>query len=626
MPTLSASAKATGTRSPLTPRVAGAQTPGTRRGPRSELGGNQDTSTPTPTPIATFLNNNVTPRSGSRRGRVGESANSTPVSTPGGTPAPEGLGGFEKEAAKRGNAQFSPSVANGAKGFGSPAEIQADSKFFFANDAQAGAVNSRVTRPQHPPKAASFVYANGETIPTPPMSSSASAVGSAVGEETVSPKFFHVDGAPDLSTPYLPAPRAGSTVSTSSRMTSPRMRASNVSPNQRPMSPVKMAQKSSPALRSTPTLPSPMTPRPSVAERGKSANGTATARRVSIETTHRPLSHKRSASAESPDARGLSTKRLSNGSQASNSPSTPVGTVLIAAGTVSTPEEIKEEDETLHSPSDLRSPARPSPNPQTIDELAANARRERKVLDLEITNSSLTAINRTLEREMRKQAAELRRYRRLSRTGRLSLATTASLRTTSGASSLFSTDSFPSSLSNVSDLVSVSEDETEEGSEESEDESLLSDSELSPSAREENDAKHRAKDEKRLRVDLTKHQQLLVDSQRLNQSLKRCLGWTDNLISEGQRALEYNVRVSDVELGGRVLVKDDAEGEVEDIGIKEGMEMLHEDTELPDQHMDEGSRTVNGDAIPTWTKMGRDDRDSGIELDTPAPALRYPHR
>jgi hypothetical protein len=45
------------------------------------------------------------------------------------------------------------------------------------------------------------------------------------------------------------------------------------------------------------------------------------------------------------------------------------------------------------------------------------------VLDLEISNSSLLAINRTLEREMRKQSAELRRFRRLSRSGRLSIRT-----------------------------------------------------------------------------------------------------------------------------------------------------------------------------------------------------------
>jgi len=39
------------------------------------------------------------------------------------------------------------------------------------------------------------------------------------------------------------------------------------------------------------------------------------------------------------------------------------------------------------------------------------------VLDLEISNSSLLAINRSLEKEIRKQKAELRRFRRMSRAG-----------------------------------------------------------------------------------------------------------------------------------------------------------------------------------------------------------------
>ena len=40
-------------------------------------------------------------------------------------------------------------------------------------------------------------------------------------------------------------------------------------------------------------------------------------------------------------------------------------------------------------------------------------------MDLEISNASLLALNRTLEKRMRKQNSELRRYRRLTRTGQL---------------------------------------------------------------------------------------------------------------------------------------------------------------------------------------------------------------
>jgi hypothetical protein len=66
-----------------------------------------------------------------------------------------------------------------------------------------------------------------------------------------------------------------------------------------------------------------------------------------------------------------------------------------------------------------QSPTAQSNPPNSLAAAAANARRERKVLDLEISNSSLLAINRQLEREVRRQKTEIRRFRRLSRAGRL---------------------------------------------------------------------------------------------------------------------------------------------------------------------------------------------------------------
>lgn len=72
----------------------------------------------------------------------------------------------------------------------------------------------------------------------------------------------------------------------------------------------------------------------------------------------------------------------------------------------------------------------------------------------------------------------------------------------------------------------------------------------------------RTSDEKRFLQDLAKHQELLADSQKINQSLKRCLGWTEELIREGKKALEYHVHVNDVEIGGRVLAPDELGEEV----------------------------------------------------------------
>ena len=204
-------------------------------------------------------------------------------------------------------------------------------------------------------------------------------------------------------------------------------------------------------------------------------------------------------------------------------------------------------------------PQSPSKVPQTpnklqqMNELAANARRERKVLDLEISNSSLLAINRTLEREMRKQNNELRRYRRLSRSGRLSMATSLRSISAGGLSMLSETDT----ASDFSELPE--EDELDDPY--SDDDSLLDGGTWTPDTYAQHDARLRAKDEKRLQLDLSKHRELLIDSQKLNQSIKRCLTWTDDLIKEGQKALDYHVRVSDLEVRGRVLTPDEIDPE-----------------------------------------------------------------
>ncbi|CDM38122.1 hypothetical protein DTO013E5_8767 [Penicillium roqueforti] len=189
-------------------------------------------------------------------------------------------------------------------------------------------------------------------------------------------------------------------------------------------------------------------------------------------------------------------------------------------------------------------------------EAALNARIERKIMDLEISNSSLLAINRTLEREMRQQKAELRRFRRLSRSGRISMA--PSTRSFSGAA-LSVTSELNEGASEISNL---SQDDMSDISDE---DSIVDESILSPGSLAEHNAKNRVNDEKRVMLDLARHQEVLVDSQKMNQSLKRCLGWTEELIKEGQRALEYNVHVQDVELGGRVLAPEEL-GEIGESG------------------------------------------------------------
>ena len=213
---------------------------------------------------------------------------------------------------------------------------------------------------------------------------------------------------------------------------------------------------------------------------------------------------------------------------------------------------------------DTHQPMPMSPGKSDSGEGQLNARTERKILDLEISNSSLLAINRTLEREMRKQNAELRRFRRLSRSGRLSMA--PSNRSFSGTAL-----STTSELEEGSEMSSIQDDMSDF----SDEDSVAGEGVLSPDLAE-HDAKHQAHDEKRFMIDLARHQELLVDSQKMNQSLKRCLGLTEELIKEGQKALEYNVHVQDVELGGRVLSPD----ELDDIG-ESGRALLSPSMDYP---------------------------------------------
>lgn len=144
---------------------------------------------------------------------------------------------------------------------------------------------------------------------------------------------------------------------------------------------------------------------------------------------------------------------------------------------------------------------------------------------------------------------------------------------------------------------------------ESEDGSLFSGGEpLSPGSQTNKEQDRLAKDERRLRIDLARHKELLVQSQAMNQSIKRCMYATEEMLREGKAALQYNVRVSDVKLGGRILSGNDEE----------------EDIEVDDNVTDDGMETAKG-LIDVWRGIrtnvegseGSGDRDSGIEVDKP---------
>jgi hypothetical protein len=618
MPTLSASAAKTVNKTPLTPRVAVSNTsvtpsPLPRKEPRYE-----NTATPTgsrkeelSTPVSAFLNTNITPRSSSRKTRGIESGNTTPSHTPTGSATPDvhrfvndrpvssggglNISALELNGPKRPTVSFSPALSE-AGSQRDQSQSEADTKFFYASDAQSAASQPRQQRPALESKTSSFFYANGEAIP-PPISSSGSAVGSiagsSVGEDRSQPKFFHANGTPDLR--LQPSNHVSTTSpNVSNSRPAPRLAARSaglpLSPLQRPPSPTKFGPSVPPStLKHASALPSPL------ATRSQTAQEIPSVRSNSGSTSRRASGHERAASTSVLDM-SPSVRRVSNA--ASTVPSSPLHPMYFPImEVVSTPEELMSEPGNDEGSvlSDLQGPQSPVKTGHTLEhmnELAANARRERKVLDLEITNSSLAAINRTLEREMRKQTAELRRYRRLSRSGRLSILSSASMRTSTTSFGMTDVDGMP--------LSDMSEEDSEDEEDTTSEEESIDEGSLSPGAMAESDLRHRKKDEKRLQLDLSKHQQLLVDSQNMNQSLKRCLGWTEELINEGKKALAYNVRVSDIELGGRVLAPNEEE----------------------EDHEPRSPGTLNpvsqSPPVPTtygdWRRGSKDGWDSGIEL------------
>ncbi|KAI9888052.1 MAG: hypothetical protein M1823_000174 [Watsoniomyces obsoletus] len=578
-------------KTPLTPRLAAPlsspRSPAVYPHPQSSPP--KDTTTDyASTPVKAFLSSNITPRSGSRNRKARtETANSTPTGPLDGRP--NGLGRGVKNisdspstptqrplnGAPRGINSRPTSVVGEARGSSRRASpermvgqsmqtIKTTSPFFHASNAKsAWDAQKSPSELSLPPKESNFFYANGdrlETLPTLPTSPTASHISSRPGTRS-GPEGGSI------------SPRSPTKSTISSREREWDRRRSSARPD------VKEDTKRFSGI----SLVRADEPHSPVGEASTSpvSNGVtketspkhALLGQILSEVAAVEINHRKSLSMGSLEVNAFkhriqeqdpTSKRASISIPESSPPPLHSEQLHHHVSVITTNED---QDHVLAPPfspttiPDQTAETSSKCRLQQADELAASARRERKVLDLEISNSSLMAINRTLERKMRKQNAELRRFRRLSRSGRLSLATTGSAATTT---SLGFNRSI--SLNGVDELPEPGSSDIEEEEDEdsllsppiSSDESLdEGDDSLSPNAMAESDARHQAQDEKRLQIDLVKHQRLLVDSHKMNESLKRCLGWTEELINEGKKALEFRVRVSDIEFGGRVLVRDD---------------------------------------------------------------------
>ncbi|KAL8685818.1 MAG: hypothetical protein Q9224_005658, partial [Gallowayella concinna] len=432
-------------------------------------------------------------------------------------------------------------------------------KFFHANDARPRPnTGPQYRTPPLPSNLAGAPHVNGMSK----IDSSALTASPDSGDEH--PRFFYADRMPEATSP---PPRFANGI-VSSRPPLHTIFSSyqtTTSPAQRPPSPLK--EEIMPISRkSSLSKPSPRRHTRLVSNGSNDIRAPETltkgqssiSRRSSLNNPSRRISQPQSPITSS---FGVPSSRRSS-------------FALSESGRDATP-SIPQESLTAESPSNHlttetsadfvppQSPSKPAPGQSKLDhlnELAANARRERKVLDLEISNSSLLAINRTLETEMRKQKAELRHLRRLRSSGRFP----SSTRSGSGRFSMLSTNDDMSPTSSA-DEDGIDDDRFSNASDGTSDDTSFPESlSLSPTLRNSSIPVAKRRQSRSFKVDMAGQRALLLDSQRLNQALKRCLGRTDELIADGRKALDYKVDTGDaINLGPRVLTADERDGEME---------------------------------------------------------------
>lgn len=543
-----------------------------------------------PTPVKPFLSSNITPRSGSRKARA-ETASPAPNETPTRTPnvsrpassvekremptedaqATSGLGLRIASNGRRSRTGSVISDAPSSSISSRPGLMERTSassiaspdnapKFFHADDVKAR-IPSRPASERSLPQGSLSEYTQpkDEII----VYGRTSSFGNSSSTEEQRPKFFYASDANESKFPPL------------------RMGNGNIS-HRPPLQTIHSAHNGNSPPRAPSPLKEEMIPQTFVATKPSPrrhtrlvSNGSSTiqspqaisssngdiSRRASLNSPEQPYSTSRARSTSVNSAGPSPPRKMNVGLSELESvrrTRTPSliglnGALPRRANSPTTTQELSPPHVFSPPQSPTKAPGADQSKIDHMNELAANARRERKVLDLEISNSSLLAINRTLEREMRKQTAELRRFRRLSRPGRLSVAPS---RSAPGKKSMYSENA-----AEMDDQSSLDSDE--EGDDDMEDmlSDLSSTSAVSrPSSTTAHAAHDRFQDPKRIELDLAAHRALLQDSQRLNMSIKRCLEQSENLLESGKRALAYHAQAPVAEnLGPRVLTPDEFE-------------------------------------------------------------------
>ncbi|KAI4098579.1 MAG: hypothetical protein L6R37_006401 [Teloschistes peruensis] len=532
------------------------------------------------TPVKPLLSSNITPRSGSRKARV-ESASSTPRRTPESNGAKgrpvsmiegqnwslgasnigsgSGTGGGNVSRPERSRSVISDAQSSSTRQDRESwnASLDAVPKFFHADETKAlRAAKVQPQSSQSQPRLVDNRYMYGTATST--HSSRPSSPQCADDR----PKFVYANGTQEDSSP---APRLiNGTFGTRPPLQTIFSSYQTTTPTHRPPSPLK--EEVLPVSRkSSLNKPSPRRHTRLVSSGSSGIRAPESITKGPSDISRRSSLNEPNRRITQPQSPVISTRKITSSRRSSIalSDSGRDPTLMLSPEPQSTElSPIIYPPTSNPEPSPPQSPSKAAPGQSKLDhlnELAANARRERKVLDLEISNSSLLAINRTLETEMRKQKAELRLFRRLRSSGHFP----ASSRS---ASSRFS---MPSTSDDLSPTSSADEDYLDDDrfsnvSGTSDDTSFPDSLSFSPTPRNSTAPFGKGRQSRAFKLDLSAQRALLLDSQKLNQALKRCLSRTDELIADGKKALSYSVDVGQANsLGPRVLTPDERDGEIE---------------------------------------------------------------
>lgn len=240
--------------------------------------------------------------------------------------------------------------------------------------------------------------------------------------------------------------------------------------------------------------------------------------------------------------------------------------------------------------------------PSTAGTTVKQARSDRKIMDLEISNASLMAVNKYLEKKLRNQAKDIQ-YLKVSNKD-----------PTTGLPYTIETDS--------EDDISDDDDDNDNTQTSINTENLLN---QSPEEAE------LAEKTKLIEQRMQSHIQFLKSSEKVNNMMRNCLMLTDSLLQQANKSLAYEVDPSDVKYGLQVSnhafinEADESESAFDHSFSSEPLEAEEEEIDSddlfgPERYNDTAAESAEVPSRPVLGEIAEEDEeDSGFHTESETP-------